>query len=204
MKHSRCILVRGGQLFAVCALALAISFSAGCGLFHSAEKTTVFIPLQKSAKEQFVYALDHRQRNELILRNKEESDRMKSARESVRSAFVMVVEHFPEDLEVTPIARLELAKMQAGMDMTRMPVRDADVHKAIGEFQKIRMLYPELEHIQAEAKFDEAMCWKVLKDYEKAQGMFRDVADTYAASEDADVKRLVQVAQIYYQQTYVK
>lgn len=186
------------------ALASMVMLSGGCGMFKKTTKPQVFIPLQKSAKEQFVYALDHRQKNDLILRNKEQPARASEARESIRSAFEMVVVHFPEDLEVTPMAKLELAKMQAGMDQARTAPRDSDVRKAITEFQKIRMVYPELEFIQAEAKFDEAMCWKVLKDYEKAQSLFKEVADTYADSEDIDVKRLVQVSQIYYQQTYVK
>lgn len=186
------------------ALVGVVSLSGGCGFFKKSHAPQVFIPLQKTAKEQFVYALDHRQKNDLILRNKEQPARASEARVSIRSAFEMVVVHFPEDLEVTPMAKLELAKMQAGMDQTRTTPRDSDVRKAISEFQKIRMVYPELEFIQAEARFDEAMCWKVLKDYEKAQALFKEVADTYAGSEDEDVKRLVQVSQIYYQQTYVK
>jgi len=204
MIHSSKFLGKFVSGLVLCLVAVSISLSGGCGLFKKSHAPQVFIPLQKTAKEQFVYALDHRQKNDLILRNKEQPARASEARVSIRSAFEMVVVHFPEDLEVTPMAKLELAKMQAGMDQTRTTPRDSDVRKAISEFQKIRMIYPELEFIQAEARFDEAMCWKVLKDYEKAQALFKEVADNYADSEDADVKRLVQVSQIYYQQTYVK
>ncbi|MBI1784402.1 hypothetical protein HYR69_04590 [Candidatus Sumerlaeota bacterium] len=184
------------------ALAGFLGLSTGCNLFKRDRE--IYVPIQKTAREQFMYAAEYRDKHNLILRNKERPERQARTRESIKRTFQVVVEQFPEDREVTPMARLELADMLAGMDPARITPKERDLRRAIAEFQKIQDDYPEIESIQAKARLDEGLCWVKLKDYEKAQNLFRDIEDAHRESKDPDVQKLVKIAHDLYQNTYVK
>ncbi len=171
---------------------------------HFKRETEVYVPLQKSAREQYVYAVQYRDGRDLLLRNKKQMGRLVQSREAVRKTFEFVIENFPEDREVTPMAKLEIADMKAGLDRSRLTPTANDLREAIADFQKIQEDYPESEAIQAKARFDEGKCWLSLKEYEKAQGIFRDLMDNYRESKDPDVIVFVKLANDAYQQTYVK
>lgn len=164
----------------------------------------VFIPIQKSAEEQFQYAVRERDRNYLVLRNREHAEKRHDARHTVQRSYEVVVENFPEDRKVTPLARLEIADMKAGITTGEDPATPGQIREAIGLLTAIRADYPENEFVQAKTIYDEALCRKLLKDYEKAQTLFKEVSEEFSATKDRDVKNLVQLANFQYQQTYIK
>lgn len=182
--------------------ALAVPMTTGCGRLHRSPK--VFVPVQKSAEEQFAYAVRERDRNFLVLRNREASAKRLEARHTVRRSFEMVIENFPEDRKVTPLARLEVADMTAGIDAGADTVSPRQLRDAISQFEGIRNDYPENDFVQAKTIYDEALCRKLLKEYDKAQALFKEVSEEFAASKDKDIRDLVRLSNYQYQQTYVK
>lgn len=163
----------------------------------------VYVPIQETAQLQYAYAVNYRSKNELILRDQKDMERLERTREAVRQTFEKVVEYFPNDREVTPLARLDLADMQAKLDQPKWKATKRELKRAIETFQGLRAEYPEFEFVQVKASYDEAMCWKSLGEFEKAQSMFRDVAENYRNNKDQFIRSLAGLAQYHYQQTYV-
>lgn len=186
------------------AIALAVGVLSLAGCLRS--KVETFVPIQKSAAEQYRYAANYRANKTLSLRDARDLNRMMETREAVRQHFEKVAIYFPEDRSVTPLARLEVAEMVGALDHERAAsmVSRRDRRRAIKQFQTIRKEYPEIDFIQAKTSFDEALCLKNLKEYEKAQEMFRKVKEQYATHKDDTIKSIARLASFYYQQTYVK
>lgn len=172
---------------------------AGCQ-----HKTEVFVPLQKTAVEQFQYAINYRDRHALTLRNKSRPEQQKATREAVRQIFEKVVEYFPDDRQVTPLAKLELADMEAGLDLSELPATDREIRRATDKFIRIREDYPELEFVQAKAALDEGRCRLRLKEYEEAQALFNEITTAWADSEDQDIQLIVAYARTFYERAYVR
>lgn len=183
------------------ALGALVFISAACARQPT---TQVFIPLQKTARQQYQYALDTEAKQELVLSARDRYDRMLRGRETVLQGYARVVEYFPEDREVTPLARMKLAEITCGQDISNYRATDADQRDALKQFEKIMADYPENDFVQAKAKFDQAMCYRKLKEYERAQTLFKEVEETYIDHKDQGIKRIVYYAHQFYQQTYVK
>jgi len=176
---------------------------AACGLLP-ASRPEVFVPLQNSAREQFNYAKQYEEQNRLALVDRGNPTRVRDRTAAVIAAFAKVVEHFPDDRDFTPLARLEIADLRAGLEISRLEPSRRDLRAAISEFQNLRREYPEYEYIQAKAAYDEALCWRKLKDYERAQDLFRHVMDTYGSRDDPVLKQISEYARALYQQTYIR
>lgn len=190
-------------------IACATLLPSGCERFRGGDLLgrggpAVFIPLQDTAYNQYQYAVRERQRNEIALRDRTASPRREDARRAVAAAFRMVVEQFPEDRAWTPLARLDLADMQAGLDVSGGRASASDLKASIAEFRRLREEFPELEYIQAKARYDEAVAWRELKDFGRAQELFKEVSDLYRASSEKDLQYIAQMADLAYQKTYIK
>ncbi len=169
-----------------------------------ASQPKIYVPVQKTAREQYAYALNFRDKNNLVLHNKEKMGRLLQVRDEVWKTFSAVVENFPEDREVTPLAKLEMARMQAGLDRSRLSTSHAEYRAAVKDFQRLREDYKENEFIQAWSRFGEAFCLKEMKEFESAQKLFKEITENYATSKDKDIMDVVRMAHSYYQQNYVK
>lgn len=180
------------------ALLLAISLGA-CG-----RAPQVFVPTQATAQAQYAYALNYRSQHELILRNKSQKERWERTRAAVWEAFSKVAELYPEDRTVTPLAKLELADMKAGLDFSGVEPSKEDLNWAIARLQELQRDYPELDFIQAKARYDEGLCWKNMERYDRSQVLFKEVIDSYATHKDPLIQAIVERANVFYQRTYVK
>lgn len=177
-------------------------FIPACGMFQSEQKA--FVPIQETAQKQYAYAVSFRSKNELYLRDFKDMPRMMNTRETVRQTFAKVVEYFPADREVTPLARLDLAEMKGMLDVPKVAPSKRQLKAAVKELQALRTEFPEFEYIQAKSRFDEAVCLKNLGQFEKAQGLFKDVSESYKDNKDKSIRSLAGMAQFQYQQTYVR
>lgn len=180
---------------------LFLSLLASIGCARSTPE--VFVPIQETAELQYAYAVNYRSKHDLALRDMKEMERLLRTREAVRQTFGKVIEYFPEDKSVTPLAKLELADMVAKMDQPKLKPSKRELKRAIKEFQHLREEYPDFEYIQAKAAYDEALCWKALGDFEQAQKLFKDVADHYEHNKDRFIRGLSGMARYHYQQTYI-
>lgn len=165
---------------------------------------TVFVPTQPTAQSQYAYAVDYRSQHELVLRNKSKKEKWERTRAAVWKSFERVVELYPEDRTVTPLARLELADMRAGLDFSGVEPGTSDLKQAIAEFQQLQRDYTNFDFIQAKARYDEALCWKTLERYDRSQVLFKEVIDTYATHKDPVIQGIVERSNVFYQRVYVK
>lgn len=165
---------------------------------------TVYVPTQPSAQAQYAYAVNYRSQHQLLLRNKSKKEQWERTRAAVREAFHKVVELYPEDRNVTPLARLELADMKAGLDLSGVEPSESDLKWAIEELQQLQRDYPTFDFIQAKARYDEALCWKAMERYDRSQVLFKEVIDTFATHKDPVIQGIVERSNIFYQRVYVK
>ena len=105
---------------------------------------------------------------------------------------------------MTPLAKLELADMRAGLDLSAAKPSPGDLEWAIARLQELQRDYPTFEFIQAKARYDEALCWKSLERYDRSQVLFKEVIDTFATSKDPVIQAIVERSNMLYQRTYVK
>ncbi len=187
------------RLMLICALVAASA--TGCSWFE--KETTVHVPVLESAEAQYNYAVEYRDRRDLSLRDKGDMPALLELRDTVREIYQRVIDYFPEDRNVTPLARLQIADMQAGFDIAGMKVRKKDYEKAIDMLREIRGDYTEYEYVQAKARYDEALCLKAIRKFERAQSLFLEITELFRDSDDEFVRTLVNRASIQYRKTYV-
>lgn len=191
-----------GTIVAFALLAVIVSSAIGCNRVR--QDYEIYVPQQETAIDQFKYAVNYKNRYELILRGPDRNEKFFQSRAAVREVFAKVVELFPEDRMVTPLAKLELADMKAGLDVTRIEPSRPELLEAAQMLRQLQEEYPDYPYVQGKALFDEGRVWLKLEDYPKAQEAFRRVIEDYKAHEDERLQMIARMANMQYQRTYVK
>lgn len=166
-------------------------------------KPTIYVPRKDTAVEQYAYALEYRQQHTLRLRNRHDDVRLEETRERIRQLFSKVVEYFPEDRVTSPLARLDIVEIQCGQDGSHYQPSKRDLKGAIASFRLLREDYPEYDYIQVKTRYNEARCLLLLKEFPRAQGMFKYLVDVYANDADPTIRQIVSISATYYNQAYV-
>jgi tetratricopeptide (TPR) repeat protein len=178
-------------------LAGAASILLGCVY----SEQTVNVPVKESAAEQYSYAIQYRQDKNLKLIV--DKKKFLKAREVVRQVINKVSENFPDDRMFTPLAKLDAAEMDAGLDDSRVEVSRRQVHQAIERLGSLAKDYPEYDYIQAKSLYDRGLCYKRLGEFPQAQECFKEVRDRFKKHANKEIRRIVDMAVAYYNQTYV-
>lgn len=181
----------------LCALALLLT---GCGMFHHTPQVT--IPLLENAGKQYAYAISQREESNLELIS--EKGRFKKAQAIVREHFRKVAELYPGDRKYTPLAKLEVIEIDAGLAFTRVQPTSKEIRAAIGELKKLAAEYPDYDppFIQAKALLDQGFCYKALHEYPKAQACFKQVSEQYINNSNEKIRDMARLASINYHQSY--
>lgn len=187
-------------------LALAIvlvSLASSCCLFGSGVE--VYVPVKENASAQYFYAVQHRSQRKLDLISTDEQSRYMQTREIVRQVIEKVPEYFPEDRKSTPLARLDLVEMDAGLDNPRrVKVSKREMRQAVESFDALMRDYPEYDFIQAKCLYDIGQCQMTLGNYEKAQNAFYEVREGFKGNPDETIRSIAARANYYYNQTFVQ
>ena len=174
---------------------------AGLACRHAPQ---AIVPVQPSSAQQLDYAYKYRQSRNLDLIAKEQNERYLQSREIVRQHFEKVAEYFPADRKFTPLAKLELLEMEAGLDSGRVPVSTREIHSSVADLKKLMAEYPEIDFLQAKAMLDTGKCHKRLGEFEEGKVSFQNLIERYGKSKDSLIKEIVAKARVYYNQTEVK
>ena len=147
----------------------------------------------------------HHTCNEIALRDRSDSQKWMRSRKALEKAFEKVIELFPEDLVSTPVAKLEIAEIRAGLDFSA-PERTSkrDLRQALRMFQALQEDYSEIHYIRAKAMLDEALTWKSLRQFDKVQNLLLRIIEQYGNSPEPEVRLIVTAARSHYHQTYVE
>ena len=174
------------------------ALGAGC----SRNQGRILVPVQETAAEQFMYAQWVRQNSTLELMIHEKS-RYLTERRRIRAAYAQVVESFPADRTSTPLARLILIEMDAGLDERHAPNSRRGDQRAIEQLDRLIKEYPEYDFIQAKGLYNMAQLHKRRGEFEDATRLFKHVADNYSAHENEIIRELALRSRYFYQHIYM-
>jgi hypothetical protein len=177
-------------------LALMLS-TPGCSRLKGID---VSVPLKNNAAEQYKYATEYRDSKnlELIIDDK----KLALGREVVRQTFAKVYEYFPEDRTFTPLAKLDVIIIEAGLDSPRVKLSRHQRLRAIEKFQELADQYPEYEYIQAMSLYEQGLIFKLLGD-RRAMEIFDEVRKAFADTKDLKIRQIVANANRFYNDVYV-
>lgn len=181
---------------ALALLALAVASLTGC-----TRTISVTVPVMESPRAQYLKAVDYQEQRNLSLIG--DDDNYMTARETVRQTYAKVVEYFPEDRYYTPLAKLQIIEMEAGLDSPRVRRPAAKLRDGIERLSQLSMEYPEFEFIQVKTLFQQGQSHRLLQEFPDAQECFRMVRDDFKDSKDPHVKELVHKAAYFYNQVEV-
>ena len=162
----------------------------------------VVLPVQNSAAEQYKFAESVQQQSNLPLIT--DPKRYAETRHQVRESYVAVIQNFPEDREFTPLARLVILEMDAGLDSKRAPYSDRRALRAIDDYEQLLAEYSDNEFVQAKGRYDMAQVYMRRREFSEAMGLFRWLRDQYATSADPHLAELGKRAAVHYNQIYVE
>ena len=185
-----------------CTVCAAWLSAAGC----IRTQPDIHIPLQRTAAEQYAYAVQFRQGREVEIVT--DDDKYMLAREIVKQTFARVYEYFPEDREFTPLARLEVIEYDCGLDSGRaagiMGRKIEQVApRGIERFAQLALDYPENEFVQAKSLYQRGQLYKRMGSYDQAQQMFGEMRDRFMNHPQPEIHRLAQRADYFYNRTYI-
>lgn len=160
----------------------------------------VTIPWQDTASKQYGYALQFREDSNLDLIG--DQKRFLRTRAIVREHYVKVAEFFPGDQKYTPLAKLEVIEMDAGLDSSRVKTGAKDRRRGLRNLQELATQYPDYEYIQAKTLFDQGLIHQALHEFPQAQAFFQQLRDKHVSSKNGDIRELARMGGFLYNKTY--
>lgn len=162
----------------------------------------VVVPHKSTAAEQYAWAVLNRETRNLPLVS--DPDEFERTRWNIRQVLEKVPEFYPEDRESTPLALLDLAEMDAGLDHRRADVSKRDVRNAIGTFEKLREEYAEHNFVQIKTLYDIGLCYLKLNEPSRAQEYFLSVIEGWEHDPYETSQTLVKRSRFYYNRNYTE
>ncbi len=176
-----------------------------CGPLGCARKgPVVTVPRKEDAAGQFKYAEDYREKRNLplIASNKK---KLMSIREVVREIYSRVGEYFPDDRQFTPLAKLTVVEMDAGLDIPdKVRVSKRCLLREITEFKKLAEVYPEHDFLQAKSLYDQGQCYFRRENYAEMQACYLEISERFSEHPNQTIKNIADRAKYYYDRTYVE
>lgn len=173
---------------------------AGCGWFR--RDMQVSVPVMPTAAEQYKFAVQQRDQSNLAYVT--DKHKLATAREVIRQTLACVPANFPDDRKFTPLAKLDMIEMQAGLDHRRASPTPSEIRAAIQAFDQLSKEYPEYEFLQARSLYNRGLCHKQLGEFRQSMDYFRQVRDTYGESKDPVIAGMAKLAGAYYNNIYVE
>lgn len=188
-----------GQVAWIALLLVGLCGPLGC----TRKGPVVSVPKKENAASQYGYALEYRGNRNLPLIASDE-ERLRSVRKIVREIYSRVGEYFPDDREYTPLAKLEVVGMDAGLDFPdKLHVSRRCLLREIEEFKKLAEAYPEYDFVQAKSLYDQGQCYLQLKNYPEAQACYLEISERFADHPNETIANLAKRAKYFYDRTYV-
>jgi tetratricopeptide (TPR) repeat protein len=119
-------------------------------------KTPILVPEFNTATEQYIFAKNLKDQTMLV---NPKGKQRKIRDESIILAYQSVIDRFPEDQRVTPLAWVELGDTYFHQN---------DLDEAIVYYETCLEKYPHQDDVYCKALFGAARTYDRLKDYEKA------------------------------------
>ena len=189
--HRRCLQTLPASL----AWMIAALFATAC--MYS--RPIVTVPKQESAQAQYRKAVETRANMRLALMRNEKKYRR--GRDIARQTMEKVPEYFPDDRRWTPLARLDVIELSAGLDSPRVDPSRRQIQSAVEQLRNLADAYPEFEFIQAKTRYDEGLCLNLLKNYPEAKGRFLELRELFKDHTDPQIQDLVKKANYYRRST---
>jgi tetratricopeptide (TPR) repeat protein len=181
MKKERSMKIFLSGLFLILILALS-----GCA------KTPIMVPEFNTAAEQYVFAKSLK--DQTVLVNPKGRER-KIRNDSILLAYKSVIDRFPEDQKVTPLAWVELGDTYFRLN---------DLDKAIIYYETSLQKYSHQEDIVCKSLFGAARTHDRLKNYEQAIDYYKKCYQRFENDKRPFLAVIGQQARINYSRIRVK
>lgn len=159
---------------------LILVFLVGCG------GAKPVIPEYDDALDQYLFA--KRLREQMFIQKIEEKN--KEARDdAVIMAFENVMQRFPADEKVTPLAMIDLADIYMSQKKYR---------KAIDLYEKALMKYPDQDDIVCKSFYGAARGYDEIENYERALSYYKQCYEKFENHPMPHIAALASKAKFYY------
>jgi tetratricopeptide (TPR) repeat protein len=156
------------------------------------EGPRIFVPELGTAREQLAFA---RQRRLTTIIPKSDVEKRDMRLAQVLAAYEKVVELFPDDLEFTPVARLQVCELR---------LRYGQPAEALKLSEAILAIYGDLPYEDARARYLRGRSLEELGARAEAQAAYKDCLDRYVDSDDEAVKMVVALCRDLYERVVVE
>lgn len=156
---------------------LAVGLLSACQLLPKGGNR-IFVPELSSARDQFVLA--QQKEKDLIMADKA-SDRYHQQMREVVEAYEMVLRNFPEDLVLTPWAKVRLSQLYKDQGHEK---------KALRMVESVMKDYGDQPAVDAKARYMKGRILESMGKNLQAQETYKACRDRYKTSENSDAKKI--------------
>jgi len=163
----------------------------GCVLF-SCTKTPILVPEFTTSTEQYIFAKSLKDK---ILLEQPTGKGKKTNNEALIMAYENVINRFPDDKRVTPLAWVDLADNY---------FRLGEYEKALTHYDTAKQKYPDQDDILCKALFGAARSHDKLKNFEQAIANYKECYVRYENDSRPYLAIIGQQARINYSRIRIK
>lgn len=174
------------KFYTICLLLSMILILFGC------MRNPILVPEFNTATEQYIFAKNLKDQTMLV--NPKGKER-KIREDSIILAYQSVIDRFPEDQRVTPLAWIELGDIY---------FRQNEIDEAIVYYETAFQKYPHQDDIVCKALFGSARAYDRIKDYEKAIDYYKKCFQRFENDKRTFLATIGQQARINYSRIRVK
>ena len=160
--------------------------------FSSCSKAPIIVPEFNTPTEQYIFAKNLK---DAIVFEGLTKKEMKDHNKALVLAYRSVIDHFPDDLRVTPLAWVDLADTY---------FRLGDYHKAVELYETSINKYPDQEDIYCKALFGGARSHDRIKNYETALSLYKECFERFENDKRPHLSVLGQQARINYSKIRIR
>ncbi|MBN1902323.1 tetratricopeptide repeat protein [Candidatus Sumerlaeota bacterium] len=161
-------------------------------ILYGCTKPPIIVPEFNTATEQYVFAKNLE--DQTILVNPKGKER-KIREESILMAYQSVIDRFPEDQKVTPLAWVELGDAFFARN---------DMDRSIFYYETALQKYPHQDDIVCKSLFGSARAYDRLKEYDKAIDYYKRCFQRFENDKRPFLATVGQQARINYSRIRVK
>jgi len=152
----------------------------------------IIIPDFNTSTEQYIFAKNLKDQSLM------ESPKQRKKEEHLEAlilAYNKVIERFPEDLRVTPLAWTEVADIY---------FRKEDYKESLRLYETVLRKYPDQDDVVCKSLFGSARCYDHLKDYEKALSYYKQCYERFENDKRPPLAFLGKQARQFYSRVRIR
>ena len=168
---------------------ISMAILAGVG---ACARNSIVVPEFKTATEQYIFAKNLR---DSTLLGEIKGKKLSKRNKAIVLAYKTVIERFPDDLRVTPLAWVDLADIHYRMKHYR---------KAARLYKEVLQKYPDQDDVVCKALYGAGRAYDHLKEYEKALSYYKQCYERFENDSRSILAIMGKQARLRYSRIRIK